>query len=119
MKPKEDLRVIYLIIGLLVLIDISFVVLYGIYTFAITRPMELGMSGECNSGNIGLDYQSSYNDTLITTTIGSGEYSFNMTSAQGFVPRVLNIKGIDNLNCKFQMNAKGTIFDLMKLMGAK
>jgi len=63
---------------------------------------------DCNSGNLGLDYQSTYNNTLYTKDSfsfknGTNTDVYNYLEG-GFVPKILNIKGINNMSCK--VNAK-------------
>lgn len=113
MKQQKDLRVAYILFGILILLDLSALIFYGITIYAATRPIEVGGTVECNSGYIGIDYESYFNTSESTTQFGSGEYSFNITDREGWTPKILNIKGINNLNCKVEFNSKLQISDLI------
>ena len=99
---KKDLRIVYLLFGLLVVIDVSFLVFLGIQAYVTTRPIEIGGSVQCNSGNIGIDYQTHFNST----------YPYQN------IPTVLNLKGINNLSCRLDFQTKSQISDLIYFVNA-
>ena len=99
---KKDLRIVYVLFGILILLDLSFLVWYGINAYVTTRPIEIGGSIECNSGNIGIDYQTHFNQT----------YPYEN------IPTTLDLKGIDNLNCKATFTSKTHASDAIQIIKA-
>lgn len=105
---KKDWTVLYLLFGILLMIDLTFLIGYGITAYIATRPIEFGGNVECNSGDIGIDYQSaatnfSYYDPLSKS---------NVTGTH-LIDKVLNLKGIKNVDCKLSFNSKGQISDIV------
>lgn len=117
--PRKDLRILYVLFGVLILLDISALICYWITAYVTTRPIELGIKGECNSGNIGVDYQSVYNSSYSlkeNITFFGSKYESKQTI--GWTPRIFTLKGIDGLNCKFELNSKIRVSDLIVLAKA-
>jgi hypothetical protein len=109
-KGKKDLRTVYLLFGVLAMVDLTFIIILLCATYGVTRPIELSGNIECNSGNLGIDYKSDYNSKV----------NFNNYTKQyegDFIPKILNLKGIDNLNCKLSFNIKGTSSQLLEIIG--
>lgn len=115
-KPRVDLRVVYLLFGLLALFDISCLIWYGINAYVTTRPIELSGSIECNTGNIGIDFQSYYNTTLQKNRIVLLNETYNYNERVGWTPTQFNLKGINNLYCKAQFNSKNQISDVASII---
>jgi len=110
-ERKKDLRIFYLGAAIFTVVVLSILIFYGISAYILTRPVELSGSIECNSGNIGLDYQSDYNiskvnyyDILNITT-----YKYDLQ------PKKFDIKGIKDLNCKVQFDSKNQLSNLIIL----
>lgn len=116
LPKKRDLRIVYILFGILVMLDVTFIVCYVAYSYVITRPIEIGGTIECNSGNIGVDYQSIYNNTRVKANITLLDETYNFNQVVGWTPKAFNLKGIDGLNCKVQVNSKAHISDLIYLM---
>jgi len=114
-KDKLDLRIVYLLFGILLMIDLTFIAWYGITAYITTRPIEFGGSIDCSSGKIGLDFE--MNNNIQNYTI---RYLGNNLTAFKEDPLMdhFNIKGIDNLNCKASFNSKTQISDAISIAKA-
>jgi hypothetical protein len=114
--PKKDLRILYVILGVLILLDISFLVVYGITAFIVTRPVEFAGSIECNTGKIGVDYESFYNNSLSRQNITLLNETYDFNKIVGWTPEKFNLKGVDNLYCKAQFNTKNQIINIVPFL---
>jgi hypothetical protein len=111
-KEKRDLRIVYLMVGFISFLILMFTVIIFIAGHFVNQPVEVSGNIECNSGNIGIDYKSVYNSTV----------SFNNYTKQyegDFIPKILNLNGINNLNCKISFNAKGSASDLLNIISER
>ena len=79
------------------------------------KPVPFEMEGSCNTGFIGIDYKSIIDNQPYTTLDriydGSNPEDFRLVSHRRYfveyLPKELNIKNIDGLNCNFKI--KGAI----------
>jgi hypothetical protein len=98
-KEQINYKTLYILIAILVFIDVTFIIGYGISAYIITRPTEINGKIECNSGKINIDYKSNYS-----------------TNLSEFIPSKLDIQGIDNMNCKAEFASKGSMSTMLNYM---
>jgi hypothetical protein len=116
---KKDLRVLYLIIGTMLILwltlSTAFLIWYGITAYITTRPIELSGSIDCSSGKIGLDIESENNIQNYTTSyLGNNLTAFK----EDMLFKHINLKGVDNLNCKATFSSKTQISDAISIAKA-
>lgn len=71
-----------------------------ILMLGLIYPIETKIEFKCDSGNLDIDYQSDFIVSSYTTY--KTEY----------VPKVLNINGLDNVRCEGTYYIKGNIFNI-------
>ena len=111
---KENNKKCY--VGILLMLV---VIIIGLNQYYNSRLIPFEIEGSCNTGFIGIDFQSTfdnqpYNQKIAQSTtfyqngtIEEKDVRFNVKYDREFLLKQLNLKNIDGLNCNFKV--KGAI----------
>ena len=104
------------------LFSIGFILVFGftlLFIYSVIKPVPFEVEGNCNTGFIGIDFQSDilnepYKQKLALSTtyfpngsIEGKDIRFVTHFDRELLPKKLNLKNIDGLNCNFKV--KGAI----------
>lgn len=95
MSNKDDIWLLsILMVGIIIIVIICSI------TLILNNKNDFEINIDCNSGKIGVDYQSYYNTSIQKSNLTLLDETYEINKIVGWTPKIFNIKGIDNLNCK-------------------
>lgn len=103
-KEKSDKRFLINSISLLIFLFMS-ITFFLVFFYNYYQPIPFEVEGECNTGFIGIDFQSEFKNEKYKEKTGT-DFNFTKYNSE-LIPKLLRLNNIDGMNCHYKI--KGAI----------